>query len=180
MERQAQAAQAQANLQSARATASAARTRSPMCTPTSTNARCTGSSSPSRASPSIVVTSALTKRGLERLVRVIDDDEIREELRAAGEDDEEIETGEVEQEEIFKTPRKKAAAKVKAAALARMFVENFATYADGVPETVRHAGPTLAVDAAAAAVEVARKPRRRSASRASIAGRCARSSRSTG
>jgi phosphoenolpyruvate carboxykinase (ATP) len=31
----------------------------------------------------------------------------------------------------------------QAAALARMFVENFATYADGVPESVREAGPRV-------------------------------------
>jgi phosphoenolpyruvate carboxykinase (ATP) len=43
----------------------------------------------------------------------------------------------------------------QAAALARMFVENFAAYADGVPEAVRQAGPTAAVDADAPELKVA-------------------------
>jgi len=38
----------------------------------------------------------------------------------------------------------------QAAALARMFVENFAAYADGVPESVRQAGPTVAAATASA------------------------------
>jgi phosphoenolpyruvate carboxykinase (ATP) len=36
----------------------------------------------------------------------------------------------------------------QAAALARMFVENFADYADGVPESVRNAGPRVPMDGA--------------------------------
>jgi phosphoenolpyruvate carboxykinase (ATP) len=43
----------------------------------------------------------------------------------------------------------------QAAALARMFVENFAAYADGVPEAVRRAGPTLDLDDAAPDLKVA-------------------------
>ena len=43
----------------------------------------------------------------------------------------------------------------QAAALARMFVENFATYADGVPESVRRAGPTVAVDDGVSELKVA-------------------------
>ena len=35
----------------------------------------------------------------------------------------------------------------QAGALARMFVENFAAYADGVPEAVRNAGPRVSGDA---------------------------------
>jgi phosphoenolpyruvate carboxykinase (ATP) len=43
----------------------------------------------------------------------------------------------------------------QAAALARMFVENFAAYADGVSESVRRAGPTVAIDDGAAELKVA-------------------------
>ncbi|HEY3163374.1 MAG TPA: phosphoenolpyruvate carboxykinase (ATP) [Candidatus Limnocylindrales bacterium] len=42
----------------------------------------------------------------------------------------------------------------QANALARMFAENFATYADGVPESVRSAGPRV-IDAAAPELKVA-------------------------
>jgi phosphoenolpyruvate carboxykinase (ATP) len=35
----------------------------------------------------------------------------------------------------------------QAAALATMFAENFAAYADGVPESVRAAGPRVRADA---------------------------------
>jgi phosphoenolpyruvate carboxykinase (ATP) len=43
----------------------------------------------------------------------------------------------------------------QAAALARMFVENFAAYADGVPESVRAAGPIVSDDDAGPELKVA-------------------------
>ncbi len=43
----------------------------------------------------------------------------------------------------------------QAAALARMFVENFAAYADGVPASVRQAGPKVVPDPAAPDLKVA-------------------------